>query len=1326
MNRFYIIILFFIQAMACSIYLNGQTEAARQWMATENGNTSSEEDSRLVIASSLGTIYVVGSSNNGSFVYVSKYSSTGVIQSSFNYSRIGYKFILPKSLQLDASDNLIISGEVSNTSSLNSRILPNSKAFTVKFNTASGANTTAYELDFSPNNSTSQLIVIGSKISFGSLYVAGYYSDSIWVGKINMNTGVLAYAKTYKKYTQTTSTNNFTFSKFRIYDFTIDNNKNIYLVGQVKSSAVPIGGGPAVLKIDGCVIKVDSNLNSLPFGSLSPDIYLVDGTAADSPNTSLDLVRKVVVDNSNNIYFAAEINDSATFNKIRVFRINSSGSSTGWVAGGTLVLNPLGFTTFYKSTGEVKGLIKSGSNIYVNFVKPYFHKTLAQKNDLGIAEAVGMMQINANNGTPGNQIVEPTLTTTGGPPFFFTAKNYNLSAPLYNVLSTNVFMIYTSFRTTISGFFSIKDEYRIHIVKYTTPFSANNRTNQTLKNPNDSTQVYANNDGIIDNNDNPVVVGKGFFNAPRGEDGLLLINNPIQPFFFNQVLKGVNEGKKMLFVGNNPVVVGEKNDISTRKDLYFAKYNPSTGAPTSVVMDGFLNNDNYLDATNSSANVYSLANDAAFNTSYYMFRTDMNASNTNLGTISSNTIRFNPKFIKYHISTSGNLYVSGNGFGGDLAIAKYSTIGTLLDTVPQFTGGAFSSSNRIRLDQIIYDGGFAYGLFQHNNNGNYEPVLERIRLDSMEFSAWDASMTYLNNLENIYFYDLQLDSAKTKLIYLASGIDANFDEKRIIACKDKSNLVNVWKEDIFPALGTQFVGNSYLFFDKFTDNPYSVTLLSNNKIYLEEYALSSGSVVSSDAYSITSTISNEITDVKFDRSRSILFVAVVGKNKLSGLFSSKVYAINTQTKQIVWIYNKNEPDAIINSINIAPNASGRIYITGSQKTTAGAIGTDLFTEKLCDIARPILSTTNNLTICANAIAPISATNYTSNLLWSNGATTSSIVPANVPGPTNYYTTYTSPIDGCFKNSDTIAVTIKGPINKEICFASFDKNQNKILVYFDAYASAGADSVIIYRDFGANNFQRVGAVTADSTWWQDNTLGTTITQALAYKIQIKDTCGQLGALSFFHKPVFVTSFPNVVAGANTMNFEIYQRQSFPSGLPNKYFNLMGQNALTGAWDSVATIAAPTTPTQTSFQIVFTPSSQQLSTYGSDYRIDAKLDTGEFKCTIANYAAKGIMQQAKATKGGPSHSNLRIISIGIPEVFQSASIITYPNPSADGVFTVSSSSNEALTYEILNTSGQVVLEGKFNGQAQINLQTASAGVYVLVISDGKHKTRQQIVK
>ncbi len=1325
MKQFYKHVFYLVLAFLANISLNAQDEASRQWLATENGSTSSEEDAKLVIATSLGSIYVVGSSNNGSFIYVSKYSSTGIIQSSFNYSRSGYKFILPRSLQLDASDNLIISGEVSNTFTLVSRILPNSKAFTVKFNTGSGANTTAYELDYSPNNSTSPLAVIGTKISFGSLYVAGFYNDSIWVGKINVNTGVLAYAKTYKKYAQTTSTNNYTFSKFKIYDFAIDNNKNIYLVGQVRSSVVPIAGGPAVVKIDGSVIKVDSNLNSLPFGGLSPDIYLVDGSAADSPTSSVDLVRKVVVDNSNNIYFAAEMNDSATFNKIRVFRINSSGSTTGWVAGGTLVLNPLGFTTFYKSTGEVKGLIKSGSFIYVNFVKPYFHKTLAQKNDLGIAEAVGMMQINASNGNPGNQIVEPTLTTAGGPPFFFTAKNYNLSAPLYNVLSTNIYMVYTSFRTTISGFLSIKDESRIHIVKYTTPFSANNRTNQTLKNPNDSTQVYVSNDGIIDNNDNPVVVGKGFFNAPRGEDGLLLMNNPTQPFFFNQVLKGVNEGRKMLFVGNNPVVVGEKNDISTRKDLYFAKYNPANGAPTSVVMDGFLNNDNYVDATNSSANVYSLANDAAYNTSYYMFKTDMNASNTNLGTISSNNIRFNPKFIKYHISTSGNLYVSGNGFGGNISIAKYSTTGTLLDTVPQFTGVTYSSANRIRLDQIIYDGGFAYGLYQHSNNGNYEPALEKIRLDSMEFSAWDVSMTYLNNLENTYFYDLQLDSAKSKLIYLASGVDINYDEKRIIACKNKSNLANVWKEDIFPANGTQFVGNSYLFFDKFTDDPYSVTMLSNNKIYLEEYALSSGSVVSSDAYSITSTISNEITDVKFDRSRSILFVAVVGKNKSNGLFSSKIYAINTQTKQIVWIYNKNEADAIINSINIAPNASGRIYITGSQKTAAGAIGTDLFTEKLCDFARPTLSTTSNLTICANAIAPISAINYSSNLLWSSGATTPSIVPANVPGPTNYYTTYTNPLDGCFKNSDTIAVTIKAPINKEICFTSFDKNQNKILVYFDAFASAGADSVIIYRDLGANNFQRVGSVTADSTWWQDNTLGTTISQALAYKIQIKDTCGQLGALSLFHKPVFVTAFPNVIAGANTMNFEIYQRQAFV-GLPNKYFNLMGQNALTGAWDSVATIAAPTSPTQTSFQIVFTPSNQQLTTYGSDYRIDAKLDTGAFKCTIANYAAKGIMQQAKATQGGPSHSNLRTSNSGVSEVLEYTSILTYPNPSSEGLFNVSTNTQKKLSYEILNTSGQVILSGQFASQTQIDLRSASAGVYMLVISDGARKTRQQIIK
>jgi hypothetical protein len=1310
MKQIYKQVFFLLMVLITNVNLKAQDEPIRQWVASKSGSAAYKEDNKIVVKTATNDYYVVGNGGQDNFIYVIKYNSLGAQQSTFNYLYKSFYFTSVKGAHLDASNNLVLIGEASNSG--------NNIGYIAKFNTGNGSNTLLFESAYSiPNAGYGSIGVLKSIYSSPFVYVVGQESDTMWVSKINTISGSNVFVKKIKRYSAGVAGKITTYSNYVLRDVCIDNNKNLVFVGSLNSKSVnTLIVSPTVRRDDGFAFKLDSNGNAASFGSLA--FPQMDNTSIiDTLGNSKDVATLVVTDISNNVYVAVELNDSINFNKRGLYLYKYSGGGT-LAAGWPLYIGSVSNSNF-KESGKFGGIRIVGSGLYVTFEKENYYKS-PTINSAHKAGGVGIARIDLGTSTISWNNVLSSYSVSPG--IFNSASHSQITMPLIDDLGSNLFYVYKR-----SSFIFLNSNYYLQIQKVNIVSGAT--TSFQYANSQGSANDVNVSSATVDGNGVPFIVGKAYYNSSRIYDGLMLKPNTTNTAvvfedYYNQSASSYGGASNIgYFISNKPAVVGKTANLGSGEDMYFGVYDPATGSVTSATIDHNFENNELVDSK-----IYS-------NSSCYLLSTNTSGSEIFVDQVSSTASAlqklndnisgtgFDPKFIDIHNNgIASNIYISGIGLGGDIAIRKYSLsagISSLVDSVDVF--GTNTYTNTI-INNIVYNGNFAYATAFQNLTNIATPdrnIFERINLTTMTYSNWSTSSSVFSGLSNVACLDLQMNASKS-LFTLVLGKDTTGGGNtfKVRLSKLDTNFNVAYNTNISNP-NNKSMYQCKLVFHPTSGNPITVGVLSDYTIICNEYDLSTGALLSSNTYPNTYAFV-VLNKAIISATKSSIYIAYSSYNS-SYENKAHVSAIDFNTKSIQWNYTNPDLYSIINGLTVSPSGD-RVYAAGNRPlSAAGGLGSELFIEKLCDINKPTLSTAN-ISYCANNVGQILTTNYVSSLVWNTGQTTSGITPTSSG---NYYNTYTAS-DACYKNSDTIAVTINGPINKEICFTSFDRNQNKILVYFDAFKNIGADSVIIYRDFGANNFQRVGSVSADSTWWQDNTIGTTISQALAYKIQIKDTCGQLGTLSYFHKPVFVTSFPNVVAGANTMNFEIYQRDNFPGGLPNKYFNLMGQNIITGQWDSVATIVAPTTPNQTSFQIVFTPSALQLSTYGSDYRIDAKLDTAAFTCTIANYAAKGVLFQAVKNKGGPSHSNLRAASSGLQNTLFNASILTYPNPSRNGVFNISSSTNEVLVYEVMNTSGKILKTGQFSKSTTLDLQTLSSGLYVLTISDGKNKIRQQLIK
>jgi hypothetical protein len=409
-----------------------------------------------------------------------------------------------------------------------------------------------------------------------------------------------------------------------------------------------------------------------------------------------------------------------------------------------------------------------------------------------------------------------------------------------------------------------------------------------------------------------------------------------------------------------------------------------------------------------------------------------------------------------------------------------------------------------------------------------------------------------------------------------------------------------------------------------------------------------------------------------------------------------------------------------NSITVSFNvgaASGQIYVNG-----ANACGTGVASDTLQLTVNPLpdaagtVSGSANIAICPAATgvtfsvpAITNATGYTWNLpsgativsgSGTNTITVDFVSTASSGAVVVYGTNGCGSGDSSFLNFAVDAVT---PV--DICMVTVDGPSNWNNVMWEKPSATDIDSFRIYREITSNNYQIVGTVHYDSLSLFVDSIYVPIANPNAtfqrYKISAIDSCGNESPLSNHHRTLFMQANVGVSGEAN-LNWTMYEGQSVD------YYRILRDSTLVGNWEVIDSVPG------TNF--VYT-----------DWNVPTTV-------TQCRYRIQTVWQvSCNPTRNiNTSESNLEdLIVNGINDHNAAFPVQLFPNPTTSMVTIVTPSSNDGITYEVMDATGRVVMVKKENSAANgqqvtyLDLSGLADGAYTIVITAGDAKQFEKVI-
>jgi PKD repeat protein len=144
-----------------------------------------------------------------------------------------------------------------------------------------------------------------------------------------------------------------------------------------------------------------------------------------------------------------------------------------------------------------------------------------------------------------------------------------------------------------------------------------------------------------------------------------------------------------------------------------------------------------------------------------------------------------------------------------------------------------------------------------------------------------------------------------------------------------------------------------------------------------------------------------------------------------------------------------------------------------------------------------------------------------------------------------------------------------------------------------------------------------------------------------------------------------------------------------------------------------------------QVLFTNNSSNATTYHWDFGDN---ETSSDNNPTHTYLTPGLYTiQLTATKCGISNTTFQTLNIttplGVNTTAQANNLIIYPNP-ATTILNVNHDFSNSITYQIVNSTGQVLEKGIINNfEKQIMVASLSDGMYFLQLSDNNQLLGQQ---
>jgi hypothetical protein len=392
-------------------------------------------------------------------------------------------------------------------------------------------------------------------------------------------------------------------------------------------------------------------------------------------------------------------------------------------------------------------------------------------------------------------------------------------------------------------------------------------------------------------------------------------------------------------------------------------------------------------------------------------------------------------------------------------------------------------------------------------------------------------------------------------------------------------------------------------------------------------------------------------------------------------------------------------------LDIIPGTVAGVLCGGTQRTLSYTInGTfnsgNVFNVELSDASGSFASPT----VIGSAVSTASGTiSYT--------------IPQSTPAGTGYRirVSSTSPVLGGYDNGSNISINMP-PAIPNICMMSVDHLSNYNIMYWDKTLYAGVDSFIIHREVTTNTYKRIGAVAfTDSSAYIDTARsvgpanGDPNITSYRYKLQIKDTCGNVGGLSPYHTSIY---FNDLLNGSFVWN--TYQIEGQAS-TPITYFELLRDDISNGNYIIIGA-AAGTANTLNDPNYNTYKTTAKWRVYGNGLNCTYSLKNGDINSpqALVNKSKSNIRNNFLVTSLVEGHG---------------LTITLAPNPVQDDLIIKFSDARKLQTeIEITDILGKVVLktESVGNDKLTLPLKNLNSGVYFVKINQGSQYLVKKIIK
>lgn len=349
------------------------------------------------------------------------------------------------------------------------------------------------------------------------------------------------------------------------------------------------------------------------------------------------------------------------------------------------------------------------------------------------------------------------------------------------------------------------------------------------------------------------------------------------------------------------------------------------------------------------------------------------------------------------------------------------------------------------------------------------------------------------------------------------------------------------------------------------------------------------------------------------------------------------------------------------------------------------------------------------TVCSGNTVILTGGNASS-YTWTGGVTNGS--PFN-PTSTSTYTVTGTDGNGC-TNTATQTINVITPATPSICMVTVDDASNYNIIYWDksSFVNTSADSFIVYRETTSNVYKRLGSISIDSMSSFTDTVralyfpftGDPNVGTYRYKLQIRDSCGNLGAMSLFHNTIYA----NQTGG--TFNWNHYQIEGQATPLPQlSAYLLERDNNNTGSWTVIGGVAGSQTSVTDPGYATYPNGRWRISTSWS-------INCDPTRASI------------NTTRSNIKHTS---VATGLNQNELSESTMLYPNPANNEITIEVSEQIQYATLKITNAIGQTVFEETLNSTVntkilkQIDISNYAKGVYTVRIESKRVKAIKKLV-